>query len=112
MDAVNLLARFPGKAGKGDRFPPPEGRRRAVQLLPALRRRPITVLAGRAVARAFGVEAWPYFLERRVEGALLVVMPHPSGVNRWWNDPAHREEARAFARRVVGKSAPRGARDA
>lgn len=33
--------------------------------------------------------------------AHLYVLPHPSGVNRWWNDPANLEAARAFLLRAL-----------
>lgn len=29
------------------------------------------------------------------------IVPHPSGVNRWWNELANRAEARRFARRMA-----------
>lgn len=35
--------------------------------------------------------------------ARFAVMPHPSGVSRWWNAPAHVEEAGAFMRALAAE---------
>lgn len=32
----------------------------------------------------------------------VAVVPHPSGINRWWNDPANVEAARSFLREALG----------
>lgn len=39
-----------------------------------------------------------FLLEEVFKGA---VIPHPSGVNRWWNDPLNENEAREFLRSLV-----------
>jgi len=61
------------------------------------------VLVGAAVARAFGARvgelAWGHDPVLRAELALL---PHPSGVNLWWNLPTNVERARAFLRKLSG----------
>lgn len=77
----------------------------------------VVVLLGRRVAAAFGVDArWPFyewtFLLRgpcpRAERWPLVVtdqevtravvLPHPSGRSRWWNDPMALDELTKFAK--------------
>jgi uracil-DNA glycosylase len=90
----NLLQAFPGKAGKGDRFPMAEARAAATKM----RLRGTVLFAGKKVAAAFGCSSAMYFEWRRRGGFRYAVVPHPSGVNRWWNDPSNRERARAFFR--------------
>ena len=59
-------------------------------------------LADHAVARAFGhrsVEFFEPLRDARAQAAWCV--PHPSGINTWWNDAAHRATARAFLRSIL-----------
>src|SRR5712691_1480211 len=90
----NVLERWPGKDGKGDRFPPALARSAAARMTPSLRRRRVIFL-GRATARAFGfgedLFAWKNFC-----GFEAAAFPHPSGVNRWWNDPPNVARAADF----------------
>lgn len=100
VDLVNLLPRWPGKAGKGDAFPAAEARA-AAAMLAAVAPHDRVVLCGAAVVRAFGLRIDP--LERVTRsGRVLLHLPHPSGVNRWWNDEANMAAAttalRAFVR--------------
>lgn len=95
---VNLLPRWPGAAGKGDLFPAAAAKKAAKGMRLGGR----VPLAGRGVARAFGVGAAPFlewFTLGRCEAA---VFPHPSGVSHWWNDPANRAEAARFLAAVLG----------
>lgn len=64
------------------------------------------VLLGANVSRAFGVSfrklsevvlSW----HPVGEGLAAAVVPHPSGLNRWWNDPDNRVRARLFLRPVL-----------
>lgn len=89
---VNLLPAWPGKSGKGDAFPLREARDRARRL----RTRGTVLLAGRVVAAAFGLADAEYFEPR----GRFHVIPHPSGVSHWWNDPANVRRARRFLRAV------------
>lgn len=92
----NLLSTYPGAAGKGDGFVACGRARRAVQRLRSrLRRRPV-VLCGRHVARAFRADHLDWLEWARVDGLRVAVLPHPSGVNMWWNDPGNRADARTF----------------
>lgn len=102
FDAVNLLDRWPGPdSGNGSSFPPAAGRAAAARFLERRRRRPV-VLAGRRVAAAFGLARQPYLEWTRLpNGAPCAVLPHPSGVCRWWNDPANVEAASRFLRETV-----------
>ena len=96
---VNLVGSWPGKSGKGDAFPMGEARASAELLRPRLAGKTVLVL-GLGTARALGLRA--RYLEWQDGGGFwAVVVPHPSGVNRWWNEPANRRTAREFLGRVV-----------
>lgn len=99
---VNILPEYAGENGQGDAFPMPEARRRALQLAPKLDKRTV-VFVGRRVAEAFGCrQGWFKWDECYVDVAGHVVairyaaIPHPSGRNRFWNDPRNVQEARTF----------------
>lgn len=99
FETVNLLRRWPGKHGgryayreKGDRFPLQAARRSARRLRATLTPGRVVVLCGGRVARAFGIDV-PALHWARIDGCWVLVLPHPSGCNLWWNDPANRERA-------------------
>jgi len=64
--------------------------------LPARRR--VVIVCGRTAAAGFGLEDAPFFEWREVGRAAVVVVPHPSGRNRWWDE----EENSALAARSLG----------
>jgi uracil-DNA glycosylase len=90
---------YPGKApsGNGDRTPTP----REQQLCSFWREwelrliRPELVLAvgGLSAKRLLGVSSLAGCIGRRfkLDGAVAIPLPHPSGTSRWLNDPANRE---------------------
>lgn len=99
FELANLLDRWPGpERGKGSAFPLALARESAAELAPRLRGRR-AIFVGRRVATAFRVRL-PYLTWRAVVAAgvptMAAVLPHPSGVNHFWNDPASVELARAF----------------
>lgn len=111
FDRVNLLPRFPGRAGgKGDAFPMAEAREAADRI----RRETFcggrsVVMLGRNVAAAFaGTAIAPHFTPLawlgvpRVHGFRAAMCPHPSGVCRWWNHPANEDAARMFWQELAG----------
>jgi hypothetical protein len=100
VDAMNLLRSFPGKEGKGDAFPLDRARRAAARMIPLLDGRPMVIFAGRGVAAAFNVGREDYFRVFMFGGQRAVVVPHPSGINRWWNDDGNRRRARRFFGRL------------
>ncbi len=60
------------------------------------------VLLGSKVCGAFGVPFVPCSLQGGVDSAdtcTYVVLPHPSGLNRFWNEPGAFEMARATVQR-------------
>jgi hypothetical protein len=111
-DVANLLPAWPGYAPtKGDRFPTREARRAADQVLECDRQHGTLILLGRGVAEAFGLADLPFFKWRRLaDGRLVVVIPHPSGVSRWWNEASRRAAARAYLRAAVCSGPWEGAR--
>lgn len=101
FERKNVLARYPGRSarGEGDLFPMAIARKRARRIRKRIRRR-IVVFVGRRVARAFRFEA-PFLQWRAFEGGMAAVVPHPSGVNRWWNSDENRRAASAFLSTVI-----------
>jgi len=99
-DRFNVLRRWPGGDGKGDIFPKADasmGVLRLAKILPGRR----VLFLGRRAAGAFRVSddylTWAW---RQVSligistGFDAAILPHPSGVNRWWNEEANRDAAR------------------
>lgn len=108
----NLLRAFPGLApgGKGTLWPKDLARDAARRVIAErlLEGRRVVFLGGR-VLDAFA--SWVPLLRNQERlrwvdlGAFEVaVAPHPSGVNRWWNDWRHREQAKAFWRDALTRS--------
>jgi len=69
-----------------------EARAKADEILADVIRLDLTaVLCGAKVAKAFGLTSVtaeePARLHHNVGGGLLVLIPHPSGLCRYWNDP-------------------------
>lgn len=96
FDCQNVLEAYPGPSGKGSGFPLAQARQNAsTRLLEG-----VALLCGKRVAAAFGVQP-VYFLEQRIGTARVYVIPHPSGVNRWYNVPANRRRAARFLRRFA-----------
>lgn len=54
------------------------------------------VLLGRKVAAVFGFERVPFFEPVAYEH--IIVIPHPSGLNRFWNSPAQVERGRVLVK--------------
>lgn len=99
-ERVNLVDRFPGGQGKGCRFPREDARRGARDLLALAPGRDLLLL-GKRVAGALGWTDAEYLRWLPLKSCRLACVPHPSGVNRWWNDPANRRRARAFLCRAL-----------
>ncbi len=60
----------------------------------------VIVLLGKRVAKAFGVKE-VYFIQQQYHGPDIRVMPHPSSVNRFWNDLANVKQAEEFMQGIV-----------
>jgi len=104
---VNVLNEYPGHSGDdrgGDRWPVAKARESVTKLIPDLRGK-VVVLLGSHVATAFRVKTEFFEWSSHPEGFETVVIPHPSGVNRWWNVPRNVRLVKKFVillRRVVG----------
>lgn len=113
---ANLLDAWPGPAGRlggGDAFDLADARAAWRDLLPHVHGRPV-VLLGRHVARAAGLADAPWWewaalsWRPRRRGwlrAQVAVVPHPSGVSRWWNDPDGVLRAAAWWSRLAATGA-------
>lgn len=77
----------------------PKARARAEQLLAERVESDVIVLCGRKVAEAFGVGGEPPFtIYQGGYRPHLVLLPHPSGLNREWHKPGSIARARAVLR--------------
>ena len=94
---VNLLDSWPGPQGKGSAFPLQTARAAAGRLWAA---EPLSVRFLILSLRASFAFRMPVNGPRAewfgFNGRQVAVIPHPSGIVRWWNDPENREKARTF----------------
>jgi hypothetical protein len=101
----NVLQYWPGKKAKGDELPWLDARRGAERLRKKLLGRRV-VFIGQATAAYFYNWGRPLRWERAFVDDIfepftkVAILPHPSGINRWWNDPANRRRAKQFMRRA------------
>lgn len=106
VDFRNLLHEWPGYAKSGgDVFPLSIGRLAAMRERQTWPKGGEVILLGRNVAKAFMLDDMRFGETRVVDESLVTLLPHPSGVSRWWNDEANRLAARAafdeFSYRVM-----------
>jgi len=93
---LNVFDTWPGKSGKGDAFPLQAAREIVDDLLPRLQGRPVILLGGN-VSAAFQYNHGPF--EWHWHRFMWIARcPHPSGVNRWWNDSRNVAQAQRFWR--------------
>ena len=100
---VNLLPSYPGRMGRGSAFPMREARAAADVLWAS---QPLDVrfliLSLRAAEafqiRRLGLQLAEWFEQ---DGRIVAVIPHPSGIVRWWNEGENREKAGAFMKGLV-----------
>ncbi len=113
----NLVAHWHGYRRRGDpssgsRFDEREAGTSALVLADRLAGRRRLLCWGGVVAKAFigvAADSMPPLEWQRHEvpglddvyDAAVAVLPHPSGLNRWWNDPANAAAAGVFIREVV-----------
>lgn len=89
---MNVNARFPGaRNGRGDGFDIVEGKKRAEEIRDILREGDVAVLCGLRVAKVFGLGSYKPMTICVYRGVWYLMMPHPSGRNRYWNSKEHRE---------------------
>ena len=85
--------------GKGASFPMTAARVEAVRLQRRCRAR-VVVLLGKRVASAFGIDP-TYFEKSKIHSCDVFVVPHPSGINRWFNEANNRVRFSRFMRSIV-----------
>ena len=98
-ERTNLLRDFPGATpGGGDRWPLQEARAAARALVPSLKGRRVLFI-GRNVSRAFmyggGFEYFHLYYQEEDDFTFAIV-PHTSGVSRFYNDPVNVASAQKF----------------
>lgn len=107
FDTINLLEDHQPREQKGSSFDLPRAREVAKGVLVGVEDGRTLVLAGRRVAAAFDVVFLKY-LQKTVlklpgkKRVTVFLLPHPSGVNRWWNDHDNVEKARHLLLTVIG----------
>ncbi len=111
---VNLFQDWTGRDDssnpKGDAFPLKAARERADELKQRFHGREV-ILVGENVASAFGLKAPLFFGWRQfpgIECCKFTVIPHPSGVNRWWSDEKNMESAERFFKKLKRELLERG----
>jgi len=100
---LNLIQCFPGKSGRGDSFPAAEAREAWRRLGPNLKFRNVILLGAKVAdiaAPAWRAYGWCHWFN--AAGIATFVLPHPSGLNHWWNDPANKERASHELRKSLG----------
>ncbi len=109
-DFINVLDHFPGKSSVGDKFPIIEAQSAAKAKLESLRGKQVVILLGNNVARAFGAKSFSYFSWYEIRNPdkftdivvpRMAVVPHPSGINRYWNHVQNRLNAEKFFRYLL-----------
>jgi len=100
IDTMNIFDRWTGSSAKGDVFPLQEARERAIHIWTEIKYEKI-VFVGKNVAKAFGFARLDYFETIEIDGRIACVIPHPSGINRFWNDKENVEKAKNFLRRFI-----------
>lgn len=100
---INVLDSWPGRSGKGDRFPLREARVVAVAKLSTISGKRV-LFVGFATASAFNFKHPPLRWEQ-FNGGKAAILPHPSGINRWYNNRKNVKKAVRFLRAMLDRSA-------
>lgn len=105
FDRVNLLHVRQDTREKGFEFDGAAANHAAIQMRAdnAFVKDRIVLLLGRRVAMAFGCPQG-YFERWFIDEAEAYVLPHPSGVNRWWNMAANEERMQTFMKAIVERT--------
>ncbi len=97
---VNFSDQYRGKAkhGKGDVPPEPGDGLRNERFMHLLATHRVWVIFGKTTARAMGAVRpeylrWYVIRDRIRDKIAYVILPHPSGIVRWWNDPKNKRKA-------------------
>lgn len=102
---ANLIKGWPGKNGKGDAFPFAVARRGLHRIIKTdlWRDADRIVFVGQGVARVVLPNISTVMVKRPCEWyfSRFAYLPHPSGVNRWYNDRSNTRRAETFLRALV-----------
>ena len=102
----HLNTHHSGKRSKGDAFDRANGCVNAGDILLDWRVERI-VLLGKNVAHCFGFRDVPFLAEIHIYGRRFLIFPHPSGINRWWNERRNERRARQLLQRFLrGETVP------
>lgn len=107
FSTVNVLKTWPGRgAGKGDRFPMAYAQRAARKMWSdscAFCGHDKVVFVGQATVKAFGFVKLLRLQPCEWSGhdKWVAYLPHPSGVNHWYNSHENRQRAERFLRELV-----------
>jgi uracil-DNA glycosylase len=105
FDRMNLLDARQDTKEKGFEFDVAAAMRRATMLRSEWTSPRIVILLGSRVQQAFRFGQYPPFWPiALLNGVTVYVMPHPSGVNRWWNDLDNVLRASGFMRGIVSST--------
>ena len=96
----HLNTHHSGKRSKGDAFDRANGYVNAGDILLDWRVERI-VLLGKNVAHCFGFRDVPFLAEIHIYGRRFLIFPHPSGINRWWNERRNERRARQLLQRFL-----------
>jgi uracil-DNA glycosylase len=102
FERVNLLAERQDTAEHGFQFDMEAAKVQARLLRNAQPQRRVVVLLGKRVAQAFDLPLF-YFREMR-EDHDYTIIPHPSGINRWYNEERNMAEVQTFMRQLAAKA--------
>ena len=104
---LNLIDHYPGRlaSGKGDKFPIHEAKRGAVRILSQFAFPWKILCVGNKVAECFLPKTrikyyeWMLCVSNYPPAVRdIAVIPHTSGLNRYWNDPSNVKLAEKFLR--------------
>ena len=102
FNRVNLLHVRQDTREKGFEFDGPAAAREASRLWQAeLHDGRVVLLLGRRVAWAFGAADTYFEIQHLGTHADVYVLPHPSGINRWFNDRMNKQRIAEFMRGIV-----------
>ena len=101
----HLNTQYNGKPGKRDVFDEVQGNIKAANVLLDWRVERI-VLLGKNVAHCFGFRDVPFLAEISLYGRSFLIFPHPSRVNRWWNERRNEQRARQLLQRFLRGETP------
>jgi uracil-DNA glycosylase len=100
FDRVNLLHVRQDTKDKGFLFDLPAAKVEATRIVTTIKPHQVVILLGGRVAEAFGIHH-EYFVEVPLGEGFAYIVPHPSGVNRWWNSPYNVRNASVFMHSII-----------